>query len=345
MSGADIRTEAVPWCPACEETDHRILYAGMQDRLFGTPGEWTLKKCLSCGTAFLDPRPTPEDVGKAYADYYTHSAPSSPKGNSSIHRFYRDLKSGYLGRRWGYRSGLKSWQMTLSPLLYLHPGRRAQLDHTVMYSKAMPGGRLMDVGCGSGELIERLKNLGWQVEGVDFDATAVRTARRRDLKVHLGTLEDQSYPEASFDAVTMSHVIEHVHDPSALLRECHRILKPGGCLVMVTPNISSMGHKRFGTHWRGLEPPRHLHIFTPLSLRHLAEEAGFEHSSVRTTMQAADFMYMASNSIWRKGSYSEKAPKPLIERLRGRWMQYLEWAILKMRSDVGEETVAVVEKQ
>lgn len=343
MNGGVIRTEDVPQCPLCGSEDRRVLYTGLKDHLFGAPGEWTLKECRRCGTAYLDPQPTSEDIGKAYATYYTHSDPIQPKGNSPIHRLYRAIKDGYLGWRWGYDNGMRTWQKTLAPLLYLHPGRRGELDFTVMYLSAMPGGRLLDVGCGSGALLERLGQLGWRTEGVDLDELAVRTARKRGLRVHLGTLEDQSYPNASFDAVTMSHVIEHVHDPRALLRECHRVLKAGGRLVVVTPNIRSLGHRRFKAAWRGLEPPRHLQILTPSALLDLTERTGFRDSSIRTTLQGADSMYTASKSIRRANTYA--VDKTRLERLRGRVMQHMEWAVLKVKPDVGEEIVAVLEKQ
>jgi SAM-dependent methyltransferase len=344
MSDGLIRVEDVPRCPVCGAVDRRVLYSGMKDRLFGAPGEWTLKKCLRCETAFLDPRPTLEDLGKAYATYYTHSAPIQPKGNSPVHRFYRAIKEGYLGWRWGYNDGLRAWQKTLAPLLYLHPGRRTQLDSMVMYLSAMPGARLLDVGCGSGDLIERLGNLGWQTEGIDFDALAVQSARKRGLRVRLGTLEDQSYSGASFDVVTMNHVIEHVHDPGALLRECHRILKPSGRLVVVTPNIRSLGHGHFKADYISLDPPRHLQIFTPEALRRLGERAGFQRPSVSTTMQGADWVYVGSASIRRMGVCAVEDPAPSTAKLWGRVMQHLEWATLRVKPDVGEELVTVLEK-
>ncbi len=344
MSGGEIRAENVTRCPLCGDEDRRVLYTGLRDRLFGAPGEWTLKACGRCGTAYLDPRPIAEDIGKAYATYYTHSGPVQPKGNSPVHRFYRAIKDGYLGRRWGYDKGLRTWQKTLAPLLYLHPGRRAQLDFTVMYLGAMPGASLLDVGCGSGALIERLGNLGWRAEGLDLDPLAVKTGQERGLRVHLGTLEDPPYSDASFDAITMSHVIEHVHDPHALLRECHRVLKPGGRLVIVTPNIRSLGHKQFNAAWRGLEPPRHLQIFTPEALGRLGQEAGFQKPSVSTTMQSANWMYVASESIRHTGTYAMDESESWIAKLRGRVMQHLEWAVLKANPDVGEEIVSVMEK-
>jgi SAM-dependent methyltransferase len=83
-----------------------------------------------------------------------------------------------------------------------------------------------------------------------------------------------NYPADSFDAVIMSHVIEHVPHPRELLTECARVLKPGGRLVMLTPNAESFGLDYYGRCWRGLEPPRHLQIFSQLALEQIAKQAG-----------------------------------------------------------------------
>jgi 2-polyprenyl-3-methyl-5-hydroxy-6-metoxy-1,4-benzoquinol methylase len=212
-----------------------------------------------------------------------------------------------------------------------------------MYLKSMPGGRLLDVGCGSGELLERMQNLGWHAEGLDTDAVAIQMARERGLQVRSGELEQHSYSEANFDAVTLNHVIEHVHDPRTLLMECSRLLKPGGRVVVVTPNVDSLEHKRFKAHWRGLEPPRHLQVFSSTSLWRLAQETGFR-CFITTTMQSADWMYVASRSLKRYGTYSADKPVSRLEQARGRAMQHLEWAMLKVKPDVGEEIVATLVK-
>ena len=127
-----------------------------------------------------------------------------------------------------------------------------------------------------------MRDLGWVVEGVDFDNKAVQAARERGLTIRSGSLESQHYPTARFDAVTLNHVVEHLPDALVTLSECHRILKPGGILVLYTPNSVSLGHAVFRSYWRGLEPPRHLQIFGPLSLGALLRQAGFKDPSITT---------------------------------------------------------------
>jgi 2-polyprenyl-3-methyl-5-hydroxy-6-metoxy-1,4-benzoquinol methylase len=107
------------------------------------------------------------------------------------------------------------------------------------------------------------------------------------LNVFQGTLEEAEFPDEHFDTITMNHVIEHVPDPIKVLEECRRELKPGGRLVVVTPNIKCLGHYIFRENWRGLEVPRHLFLFSLPSLRACAEAAGLEASELRTTARRA----------------------------------------------------------
>jgi ubiquinone/menaquinone biosynthesis C-methylase UbiE len=112
-----------------------------------------------------------------------------------------------------------------------------------------------------------MKKRGWEVYGLDFDPRAAEAARSEGLSVQYGKVECQGYPSEFFDAVTLNHVIEHIPDPCKTLKECLRVLKPGGRLIIVTPNGTSLGHLFFGRHWRGIEAPRHLHIFSFESIK------------------------------------------------------------------------------
>lgn len=276
-----IRTQPRPECRFCGGAGE-TAYRGLRDRLFGVPGEWTLRRCLdaNCGVLWLDPVPIDEDLPRLYDSYYTHEE-TKPAGRTSLRAA---AEAAYLAQRYGYPGAACIADRMLAVLLALSPGHRAQADLKAFGLGAVSGGRLLEVGCGSGAGMVRMSELGWQVEGIDFDEKAVLVARQRGLDVRLGSLEDQNYPNAMFDAVVMSHVLEHVPDPRGLLLECRRVLRAGGQFVCITPNADSLCHRLFECDWRGLEPPRHLQIFTLATLRQLAARVGFDSPEVSSTV-------------------------------------------------------------
>src|SRR5882762_2629679 len=345
----EIRSRPCPTCYVCGNfgTD---LYQRTRDRLFNATGSWTLKRCANseCGLVWLDPKPLDKDISKAYKGYYTHRQVSEPDRRQRCRKLlrfvYRQVKSNYLAHKYGYDFGLKApLNFIVGRLMYLFPGRRASVDFGALYLPAKLEGHLLDVGCGTGELLKGMQALGWQTEGVDFDPAAARNARSKGLKVHVGSLEEQKFADSTFDAVTMSHLIEHVPDPVTLLRECYRLLKSGGYLVIITPNVNSWGHRLYRTDWRGLEPPRHLHIFAPAPLRAVLLEAGFHKVQMSTTIRAADFYFISSRELQRAGTSEMGVRYRWTVRLWGRAMAMLEWARLMFNSQVGEEIAVLAQ--
>ena len=260
---------------------------------------WNLKQCSNpkCGLIWLDPMPVKEDMGQAYANYYTHAPQAARSHLQFIKQIYKLMKRGFLAGRYGYRINSTScFVRCIGKILYVFPLQRCDVDAGVRFLHAVPEGRLLDVGCGSGEWLASMRELGWNVCGVDFDEGAVSLARQSGLDIRCGDLEAQRFPDESFDAVTLNHVIEHVPDPVRTLLECARILKRNGKLVIFTPNSSSLGHRIFRQHWRGLEPPRHLHLFSPLSMKAVLNLAGFSDTSVRTINSS--YVWQHSLRLW-----------------------------------------------
>lgn len=344
MDNSGIRVEKVARCPVCGSAERNVAYAGLSDRVFGAPGEWTLKRCCGCGLLFSDPRPTVEDIGKIYATYYTHSAKTPPNGSLRLLREY--VRRSYLASRFGYsQEKVKPLQRLLGALAYLHPEEREIIESSVMYLHGERRGRVLDVGSGAGETMKELRRLGWEVEGVDFDADAVEAARRSyGLDVRLGTLESQNYPPNRFDAVIISHVIEHVHHPVEFLAECRRVLKPGGRLIVITPNTESVGHRIFKVAWLPLDPPRHLVLFSRKTLALAARTAGLKSVKVKTTVRGAYGIFIESRRIRQASSMVGQPPGSLFEKLTGHAYQYILSLLLLFDPAVGEELLMVATK-
>lgn len=277
--------ETVPACPVCGETVRDPLHANLTDGLFHCSADrWNLWRCGHCHSAYLDPRPTPASIHQAYASYYTHqSAP--PKRTytqlNPLRRLRRALVNGYTNAQFGTQE--TPALAAGAAIVRLVPKARRKLDREYRHLPRSAAGTrvVLDIGCGSGEFLKSARACGWSVVGVDPDPRACDTARLSGLDVRQGGLEQFDGQSQIFDAITMSHVIEHVHQPAQVLKDCLRLLRPGGHLWLETPNIGSLGHARYGRHWRGLEPPRHLVLFNQGSLISLLKDTGFQSITVK----------------------------------------------------------------
>jgi SAM-dependent methyltransferase len=145
--------------------------------------------------------------------------------------------------------------------------------------------RLLDVGCSSGAFLQSALHLGFTAEGVEPSADAAQTARAAGLKVFTGYLEQAQFPDASFDAITLIEIVEHLRDAQSLLQECARILKPGGVVLVTTPNAHSWTARAMGARWAGFslnDMGGHISFFNPHSIGLLATRCGLQTHHIET---------------------------------------------------------------
>ena len=228
-------------CPACGCAGGPTLLAG-RDRLVPGVGRFEVIRCPGCRLAFTHPRAI---------DFAAHYPATS--------------YHAYLQARDSRFHRLRLWLITRSS--YGPIARR-------------PPGRLLDVGCGSGDLALAFRRQGWAVSGIEPSREAAAIAHGHGIDVHCGTLDDAPWPDGTFDAVVMNHSLEHVGDPLAALRATRRLLAPGGALGVAVPNFRGWQRRVFGSAWFQLDLPRHLQHFEARTLSELARQAGF--APVRT---------------------------------------------------------------
>jgi SAM-dependent methyltransferase len=305
-----------PTCAECGR-EGQVLHRDLRDRLFGAPGTWSIRRCTDrrCGLGWIDPMPLATEVGKFYQTYYTHSGAegdvAAPQQDGTEKRLLRVLAR-------------------------LMPWRSPQMRSGLCHLEDKAPGDLLEVGCGDGAFMLVAQRAGWRVHGIDFDESAIARARAKvgDGAV-VGDLLSMGYPEASFDAIVLNNVIEHLPNPGAVMAECHRVLRPGGRVVMVTPNLDALGHRSFGADWRGLEVPRHLYLFSPTTLKRFAHDAGFAKIAAFSPIGngGTDFMVASSTEI---AQASGRTP-PSVDAKRMRWLGRLgalfgvdrgEWVVL-----------------
>jgi SAM-dependent methyltransferase len=232
-------------CPLCAGELHSTSVHAF-DRLVTGDGPFTVLECRDCQYGVSDPQLRGEALaryyGAAYCDgYYGHAGPPP---------------SGWLERaRARFRVRAAQRRFERPPFA---------LPDT-------PPGRVLDVGCGSGELLERYAKLGWQTFGVDPSPSAAAAARRRGATVHVGTLGDHPWPAASFELITFSHSLEHIPEPLEALRAARLLLVPGGLIAIALPNWRSWQRRfLFRSRWAHLDLPRHLQHFSPRALQRSA---------------------------------------------------------------------------
>lgn len=343
MRNLEIRTRQQPVCPVCGSLG-RALYEGLVDTLFNAPGEWRVRQCdaRDCGTLWLDPMPLPDELHKAYSNYYTHEDVEPPK--DWIAKLVQSARDGYRSRRFKYEPKKVSiggkW---LGFLVAVNPVIRDYLNYPFVFFQGLSQkGRLLEVGCGNGDGLVLLSEWGWEAEGIDFDPKAVSNARGKGLHAYEGDLFSRKYASGSFDAVFSNHVIEHVPDPKSTLGEIFRILAPGGRCILVTPNANSLMHMLFRSDWRGLEPPRHLHVFTRGALEKLAESAGFQRVKVISLTRGAAWMYWASRAI-REGR-GVQWEYSFHKKMLGIFLHLAVSLYCAVKRDGGEELVLIGER-
>jgi len=172
-----------------------------------------------------------------------------------------------------------------------------------------------------------MRDAGWEVAGIDPDPLAAKFAEQaHSIRVIADTLPKAQLADQSLDAVTLSHVIEHAADPIGLLRECRRILRPGGKVIVVTPNLASHGHRDFRDSWVHLDPPRHFYLFSPATLRSCSELAGLHVELLRTSTRTAAWVWTASDTIRQKGNFNRSQDF--------RWRRRVEGMRLLLREEI-----------
>ncbi len=302
MKSSTDRFEPTSQCPVCGKASW-AKYLSNRDRLHPERAseEHNLYRCNECHLVKILPEHSPEEIETFYpADYVAYRPPGKVKRT----KLKQKLREAALAKELGY-----PFQATQIPLVtWLLKGKFYYLPRYV------PQGRALDIGAGSGKYLNLLKEIGWDTYGLEMNEEAYATMVQQGHQGYLGMVEEAGLPESYFDFVSFSEVIEHTYRPTEALKRIHHCLKPGGCIFLSTPNMSSVFAKLMGPYWYPLDTPRHLQLFNPHNLRILLEKCGFiwNHCHIRQPVDriSNSIIYMSEKYV----SWTERRTR-LLEQL------------------------------
>jgi 2-polyprenyl-3-methyl-5-hydroxy-6-metoxy-1,4-benzoquinol methylase len=341
MEETIITSYPVNTCFVCG-TEGKQKYQNLDDRNFGHSKGWNLSECgnKECGLLWLNPMPTKKDIGKAYESYYTHGTQKKSILDFSF------LEKPYLAARYNYFPELSFLKKLIGYAVYLIPILKNKFEFGVLYLKPVNNGKVLDFGCGSGWVLDNLKQGGWECYGLDFDAKAVEFCKSKGLKVNLGDIPSQNYPDNYFDAITINHVIEHVHEVDELLQHCFQKLKKGGRLVITTPNTQNWQHHLYGKYWFQLDPPRHLHIFNTKNIATVVKRNNFTILQLFSSVRMDAWSTTVSRAIIKRGRFVIGVDKKsYFDFFIGIIHQNISFLYTKINKNVAGEIVLIATKE
>ena len=254
-------------CRVCDSTDFVLEAAGVKPNLSNIPGIFDFARCRECNHVTIDPVPREEELNKFY-----ERLPLSDRRCTSAKR------------------PIQMWQKLSDP----------------SYERILslvPKGRVLDVGCGRGDLLQAIATPLRCVEGVDFDTAAVDEARKRGLNVRWEDI-DTFVPQAKvYDAVIMRHVLEHIRDPIQVLKNLSVGLVSGGRIIIEVPNLDGLARKIFRHDWNGWDPPFHLNQFTRGSLIQTLRRSGYSFEKLVTLGIVDEYRRSYMRAVKKEGRH------------------------------------------
>ncbi|RPI02484.1 MAG: methyltransferase domain-containing protein [Ignavibacteriae bacterium] len=243
-------------CPICNSPAHAV--EELYDDRFGHPGRYSIRQCDRCGHCFVEKPFTSEELARLYTSHYQRS-------HFELSDFTPVKKAG----------GFIGWLNGENQAAYCWVPRDV---------------RVLDVGCGVGETLAYHASRGCRAYGLEVDENVKHIADSLGLTIAIGTLESNPFEPDFFDVITMDQVVEHVSEPVSTLKEAFKILKPGGRVILSTPNSRGWGRTVFGRRWINWHTPYHLNIFSKKSMRTAVENAGFEVEKI-LSLTSANWLY------------------------------------------------------
>ncbi len=297
------RTETLDSCPVCASSNTKHFFSA-PDRLHGVPGEFSYDRCDNCHTVFQNPMVVPEDLYLCYPSEYAPynlkiDLPDVDFDSLSAGNFRGRVRKGIVDSVRG--KPVVGVEGTAARLLSRIAFFRERAFYGLVIDEMLPKGPgdhfALDLGCGSGWLMQKMNKVGWQTDGVEWNEEAAALARESTGgKVWSGDFRNADIPKNKYELIVLNHVFEHINDPMDALRYVFDFLIPGGRAVLFYPNPGAFSAARFGSYWYAWDPPRHLIFPAAKALRHLALKVGFRQAEVKSRAFYPETQWLNSKS-------------------------------------------------
>ena len=244
-------------CPMCASTRLSLFLMDLKDILYGKDeGVYNLWLCNECGIIFTFP--IPSDLISIYPpdEYYSFQV---KKGG------LKSKVKKYIKNPIKLANAIMVKIIVNIEQLFFH---RSEI--------VIKGGNLLDVGCGYGEFLMRMKKKGMNVYGVDPALRELSYSKKCDIDIRNTTLDNACFSDNFFDVVTLNHSLEHIQDPINTVKEIAKITKPGGFIIVQLPNWNCIMQKIFKGKWIHWDIPRHLFHFNFYTLQKFFESYDFQ---------------------------------------------------------------------
>lgn len=257
-------------CPLCGAQELREIFQ-VKDYTVSQQ-QFTIVECTACTVRITQDVPAPDAIGPYYksASYISHT----------------NTREGLMNRvyHWVRKRTL------------------AQKRKLVQKATGRGIGQLLDVGSGVGAFVKEMQDHGWKSTGLEPDPDARQIAQKESGIALQESQQLYELPNEQFDAITLWHVLEHVHDLQGYFAAFSRLLKPGGVLLIAVPNYTSADAARYGEFWAAYDVPRHLYHFSPSSMKQLAQKHGFDIKAYRPMWFDSFYVALLSNQ-YRTGRH------------------------------------------
>lgn len=352
------RTELLEKCPVCESKNTKFFFSS-PDRLHGIAGDFSYHRCENCQTIFQNPMVIEEDLHLCYPDdYFTHNELSQKNLREPVTESLEKEKEsqGMANIRHQVRVAIINNQKKMPMVgimgiigkilsLSRRMREKAFFDHVKDELLPFSSGKLkaLEIGCGAGHTLTTLQRVGWEVEGIEWDEKAAEVAKKHNnITIHTGDFLKIDLPKNSYNLIYLHHVFEHFREPQKVLQKFNELLVDNGRIVMVYPNLNSLGARIYKEHWFPWEVPRHLIIPSIKAISDVADKFNFKFiHKVTKSKEAAIFSGLSQ-------MYKDNKPVTSTQFInlqnKDKLLKVLEGIGVFFGFDLGEEILIILKK-